>query len=61
MFEKENSKRFAIEGPVSIIPPFRYSDFESCRLIFRFIDADLKTQKPGYAAPGSVTSSEKRK
>ena len=28
---------------------------------FIFIDADLKTQKPGNAAPGSVTPSGKRK
>ena len=28
---------------------------------FIFIDADLKTQKPGYAAPGSVAPSGKRK
>ena len=28
---------------------------------FIFIDADLNTQKPGYAAPGSVTPSETRK
>ena len=28
---------------------------------FIFIDADLKTQKPGYAAPGRVTPSGKRK
>jgi hypothetical protein len=28
---------------------------------FVFIDADLKTQKPGYAAPGSVTTSGRRK
>ena len=28
---------------------------------FIFIDADLKTQKPGNAAPGSVTSSRTRK
>ena len=28
---------------------------------FIFIDADLKTQKPGYAASGSVTPSGKRK
>jgi hypothetical protein len=28
---------------------------------FIFIDANLKTQKPGYAASGSVTSSAKRK
>jgi hypothetical protein len=28
---------------------------------FTFIDADLKTQKPGNAAPGSVTPSGKRK
>jgi hypothetical protein len=27
---------------------------------FIFIDADLKTQRPGNAAPGSVTASEKR-
>jgi len=28
---------------------------------FIFIDADLNTQKPGNAAPGSVTPSGKRK
>jgi hypothetical protein len=28
---------------------------------FIFIDADLETQKPGNAAPGSVISSGKRK
>jgi hypothetical protein len=28
---------------------------------FIFIDADLNTQKPGYAASGGVTSSEKRR
>ena len=28
---------------------------------FIFIDADLKTQKPGNAAPGSVTPSRKRR
>ena len=28
---------------------------------FIFIDADLKTQKPGYAAPGSITPSGERK
>jgi hypothetical protein len=28
---------------------------------FIFIDADLNTQKPGNAAPGSVSTSGKRK
>jgi hypothetical protein len=28
---------------------------------FIFIDADLNTQKPGNTAPGSITTSAKRK